>query len=88
MDKQFLDPLLLDYLNPLARLLYPECVGSGLDTHRSHIVTYSTNSRLGDVGLSYHYDNAEVTLNVCLGKQFTEGELFFGDMKDDHVQVR
>lgn len=34
-----------------------------------------------DLDLSYHYDNAEVTLNVSLGKEFTEGNLFFGDMR-------
>ena len=31
--------------------------------------------------LSYHYDNAEVTLNVCLGNDFTDGELYFGDVR-------
>lgn len=34
-----------------------------------------------DLDLSYHYDNAEVTLNVSLGKEFTEGNLYFGDMR-------
>lgn len=34
-----------------------------------------------DLDLSYHYDNAEVTLNVSLGKEFIGGELFFGDMR-------
>ena len=32
-----------------------------------------------DLGLSSHYDNAEVTLNVSLGKDFTDGELYFVD---------
>ena len=34
-----------------------------------------------DTDLSYHYDNAEVTLNVCLGKEFAGGDLFFGPLK-------
>lgn len=34
-----------------------------------------------DVDLSYHYDNAEVTINVCLGREFTGGQLYFGDMR-------
>lgn len=34
-----------------------------------------------DLNLGYHFDNAEVTLNVCIGKNFTEGNLYFGDMK-------
>lgn len=34
-----------------------------------------------DLDLSFHYDNAEVTINVALGKQFSGGELYFGDMR-------
>ena len=40
---------------------------------RPHIATQPG----GDVSLSYHYDNAEVTLNVCLGGGFRGGDLFF-----------
>ena len=61
-------------------------MGAGLDSHRSHIVHYVADSNpCNDVGLSYHYDNAEVTLNVALGKDFTDGELYFGEMKDVSV---
>ena len=64
---------------PMAALLYPEWVAaSGLDSHRAFTVSYAQG---GDVDLAYHYDNAEVTLNVCLGKRFTGGELSFGPMK-------
>ncbi len=38
-----------------------------------------------DLDLSYHYDNAEVTLNVSLGKDFTEGNLYFGDMRQVNI---
>ena len=34
-----------------------------------------------DVELSYHYDNAEVTLNVCPGAEFKGGDLYFGAMR-------
>lgn len=77
-------------LQRLAKLLYPECVGTGLDSHRSHIVHYVANGNpRNDTGLSYHYDNTEVTLNVALGKTFADGELYFGEMKDvsTHVHV-
>jgi len=30
-----------------------------------------------DEELSYHMDESEITLNVCLGKKFTGGGLFF-----------
>ena len=74
------------YLQPISRLLYPECVGKGLDSHRSFIVSYDADSgkQHKDTGLSSHYDNAEVTLNVSLGNEFVDGQLFFGDMK--HVK--
>jgi hypothetical protein len=77
-DGGFLDHLREDYLTPLASLLYPEWVGpSGLDSHRAFTVSYQLE---GDTQLSYHFDNAEVTLNVCLGTSFTGGELSFGPM--------
>ena len=66
----------------MSYILYPEHVGrSGLDSQRVFIVAYSAESSHGDIGLSYHYDNAEVTLNVSLGKEYNDGELYFGDMK-------
>ena len=30
-----------------------------------------------DLDLDFHYDDSDVTLNVCLGKTFTGGELYF-----------
>ena len=44
-------------------------------------MTYSAESSDGNVGLSYHYDNTEVTLNMSLGKEYNDGELYCGDMK-------
>ena len=41
---------------------------------------YEVEGGGGDRDLAYHYDNAEVTLNVCLGSSFTGGELSFGPM--------
>ena len=35
----------------------------------------------GDLDLACHYDNAEVTINICLGKSFTGGSLCFGPMR-------
>ena len=33
-----------------------------------------------------HVDDSEVTLNICLGKQFSGGELFFRGVRcDEHV---
>lgn len=77
-DKGFITPLRELYLHPLTSLLYPDCGGRCLDSHKAFVVKYDMNE---DLDLSYHYDNAEVTLNVSLGKDFTEGNLYFGDMR-------
>lgn len=63
---------------PIARLLYPNWVGGGLDSHRAFVVKYALGE---DRELNYHFDNAEVTLNVCLGKKFEGGSLYFGGMR-------
>jgi hypothetical protein len=36
----------------------------------------------------FHVDDAEVTLNICLGTQFSGGELFFRGVRcDEHVNT-
>lgn len=36
--------------------------------------------------LGFHVDDSEVTLNVCLGKQFSGGELYFRGIRcENHV---
>lgn len=77
-DGNFLNPLRTEYLAPIASLLYPDVGGNSLDSHRGFIVKYKLGE---DVDLNYHYDNAEVTINVSLGKEFSDGELYFGDMR-------
>ncbi|XP_054467492.1 2-oxoglutarate and iron-dependent oxygenase domain-containing protein 2 [Anoplopoma fimbria] len=77
-DEGFITPLRELYLHPLTSRLYPDCGGRCLDSHKAFVVKYDMNE---DLDLSYHYDNAEVTLNVSLGKDFTEGNLYFGDMR-------
>ncbi|KAL4636019.1 2-oxoglutarate and iron-dependent oxygenase domain-containing protein 2 isoform X1 [Arapaima gigas] len=77
-DEGFFTPLREQFLQPVTRLLFPDCGGHCLDSHKAFVVKYAM---LEDLELSYHYDNAEVTLNVSLGKEFTEGNLYFGDMR-------
>ncbi|KAM4577224.1 2-oxoglutarate and iron-dependent oxygenase domain-containing protein 2 [Odontesthes bonariensis] len=77
-DEGFITPLRERYLHPLTSLLYVDCGGHFLDSHKAFVVKYAMNE---DLDLSYHFDNAEVTLNVSLGKEFTEGNLYFGDMR-------
>lgn len=40
--------------------------------------------RIGfDLDLDFHYDESEITLNVCLGKEFTGGDLYFKGLLED-----
>ena len=78
-DDRFLNPLFEDYLKPLSRILFPEEGGSTLDSYKAFTVKYDMQN---DQSLGYHFDNAEVTLNLCIGKNFIDGELYFGDMKE------
>lgn len=45
-----------------------------LSTELRFVVEYGTDK---DKKLDWHVDESEVTLNVCLGKRFTGGDLVF-----------
>ncbi|XP_072024863.1 2-oxoglutarate and iron-dependent oxygenase domain-containing protein 2-like isoform X2 [Amphiura filiformis] len=77
-DTDFITPLRLKYLTPLTSLLFPDWGGDYLDSHKAFVVKYKLGE---DLDLAYHYDNAEVTINVSLGREFMEGTLYFGDMR-------
>nr|XP_032802846.1 2-oxoglutarate and iron-dependent oxygenase domain-containing protein 2 isoform X2 [Petromyzon marinus] len=79
-DEELISPLREDYLRPITALLYPDKGGSSLDSHKAFIVKYTSEM---EPGLSLHFDNAEVTLNVCLGKDFTGGNLYLADMREE-----
>ncbi|XP_074061585.1 2-oxoglutarate and iron-dependent oxygenase domain-containing protein 2 [Macrotis lagotis] len=83
LDQPLVTPLRERYLQPLTALLYSDCGGGQLDSHRAFVVKYAMGE---DLDLSYHYDNAEVTLNVSLGKDFSEGSLYFGDFRQEQNQ--
>jgi len=70
---QLWQSLLEVYLRPLYSCLYPE-LGPHLDDHHTFIVQYSEGEQNS---LGFHYDDAEVTVNLCLGKVFTGGDLYF-----------
>ncbi|XP_045390896.1 2-oxoglutarate and iron-dependent oxygenase domain-containing protein 2 isoform X2 [Lemur catta] len=75
LDEPLVTPLRERFLQPLMALLYPDCGGGQLDSHRAFVVKYAPGQ---DRELGCHYDNAELTLNVALGKAFTGGALYFG----------
>jgi hypothetical protein len=69
-----LQELMHQYVSPLARLFYRDVGGDSLDSHHGFVVEYKPGK---DVSLDFHVDASDVTLNVCLGKEFTGGELYF-----------
>ncbi|MCH80625.1 putative PKHD-type hydroxylase, partial [Trifolium medium] len=80
-----LDRLMDDFVRPLSRVFFPEVGGSSLDSHHGFVVEYGEDK---DLDLGFHVDDSEVTLNVCLGKEFSGGELFFrGSRCERHVNT-
>lgn len=61
------------YIRPLQTFLFG-IEGADPDDHHCFIVRYKKDE---DVGLDMHHDNSDVTLNICLGRQFTGAGLTF-----------
>nr|KYP61476.1 putative PKHD-type hydroxylase At1g22950 family [Cajanus cajan] len=80
-----LNKLMESFICPLSKVFYSEIGGSTLDSHHGFVVEYGKNK---DTDLGFHVDDSEVTLNVCLGKQFSGGELFFRGMRcEKHLRT-
>ncbi|XP_061353610.1 2-oxoglutarate and iron-dependent oxygenase domain-containing protein CP2-like [Gastrolobium bilobum] len=83
--ENMLDRLMNDFIRPISRVFFTELGGSTLDSHHGFVVEYGINR---DVELGFHVDDSEITLNICLGKQFSGGELFFRGVRcDEHVNT-
>ena len=67
-------------------ILYPDLGGDKLDSHRAFTVHYKA-AKGHDTDLNYHFDNAEVTLNVSLGTDYDEGSLYFGPMRQEQART-
>jgi hypothetical protein len=67
-----LDDLLERVAAPLGAALFAHVGGDSLDHHHGFTVNYAPDR---DRDLSLHVDDAEVTLNVCLGEEFAGGDL-------------
>ncbi|MFT5683543.1 MAG: hypothetical protein ACI8RZ_004475 [Myxococcota bacterium] len=69
-----LEALMTQAIAPLAARCFPEVGGASLDDQHGFIVEYT---RGGDRDLGFHVDDSEVTLNLCLGGEFSGGALYF-----------
>lgn len=83
--KTMLGKLMEDFILPISTVFFPEVGGQMLDSHHGFIVEYRTDRTQH---LDFHVDDSEVTLNVCLGEQFSGGDLFFRGVRCvKHVNV-
>ena len=71
--KPLIDDLQQRCLVPLTRMLFPK-EGGAFNNHHSFMVQYKQGE---DLGLDMHHDDSDVTLNVCLGREFTGATLCF-----------
>ncbi|GFN83430.1 2-oxoglutarate and iron-dependent oxygenase domain-containing protein 2-like [Plakobranchus ocellatus] len=72
-----LTSLIQDYLQPITKLLFPAWGGGTLDSFKSFVVCYEVDKQQA---LSKHFDNAEVSMSVCLNSEFEGGDLQLGEM--------
>lgn len=78
-----LDAMMRTIVAPLAARVHPG-LGALVD-HHGFLVEYAPQK---DLDLDLHVDDAEVTLNVCLGETFTRGALGFSGVRcSDHVST-
>ncbi|MDG1491250.1 MAG: hypothetical protein P8R43_05120 [Planctomycetota bacterium] len=72
-------------LAPLLEAHFPLQGGPEIDHHHSYLVEYG---RELDEDLGFHVDDSEVTLNLCLGEEFSGAELvLLGARCDLHRQT-
>jgi len=76
---QLLEGLMQEYIVPVARVLFPQWGGGSLDSLHAFTIQYSANE---DRDLGRHLDEADVTVNICLGTIFTGAHLFFQGIRD------
>jgi len=85
-----LQTLTTDFIAPFSKFLYPHIHGTDgkyqLDDHHGFVVEYQEGK---DTKLDFHVDTSEVTLNLCLGKVFTGGLLYFAGIRcQSHVNTK
>lgn len=70
--EKIMDQTLSKLIRIVASALFKNCEGEWLDHHHSFMVQYKEGK---ETALDPHVDDSEVTLNVCLGREFEGGRL-------------
>jgi hypothetical protein len=76
---------LMHYVMRLTTLLFPNWGGDSLVDHHGFVVEYKIGK---DEKLDYHMDSSDITLNVCLGKNFEGGSLFFNGVRNQESEKK
>nr|XP_043607861.1 2-oxoglutarate and iron-dependent oxygenase domain-containing protein CP2-like isoform X2 [Erigeron canadensis] len=80
-----LEKLMDEFIRHISKIFFADVGGYALDSHHGFVVEYAFNR---DIELGFHVDDSEVTLNVCLGKHFSGGELYFRGVRcDKHMNT-
>ncbi len=77
----FFDSFRVGRLQEICDALFPDLGRLRLDSHRAFVVHYKAGDDKFDQDLHYHFDNAEITLNVSLSEGHDGGELVFDGLK-------
>ncbi|XP_047340762.1 2-oxoglutarate and iron-dependent oxygenase domain-containing protein CP2-like [Impatiens glandulifera] len=81
--KSMLNKMVEDFISPISAVFFSAVGGTTLNSHHGFVVEYGVDR---DSDLAFHVDDAEVTLNVCLGKNFSGGELYFRGVRcNEHI---
>jgi ankyrin repeat protein len=74
--------IMKEYIEPLSEQLFAI---SNFKSHHSFIVKYKIGE---DLDLDTHIDSSDITMNVCLGKEFTGGSVFFKGVKGSETAFK
>lgn len=86
--RDWCDRFVKEYFSVLGKVMAPH--EPALDHHHTFVVEYREESEEKDRSLNVHVDDAELTLNLCLGEDgFEGGELFFrGHLERPHTHLQ
>jgi len=75
--KSWISSLRQQYISSLVSLLFPH-KNFTLRSHHAFVIKYKVGE---DTNLATHVDLSDITVNVCLGKEFKDGTLYFHSLK-------
>jgi hypothetical protein len=67
-------------IEPISKALFPKVMKNDFQSHHSFLIKYKIGE---DISLKTHVDQSDITLNLCLGKEFTGGEVYFKGLKGE-----